>query len=136
MYGFKSQYTSINEQFYKLEGCLHSRRKNKLKTFPPFGNEVLPPSKNITLTDYHIIYPMKQNYLYDYGSSGLMFDYIIMYIIRNNKLSHPTEENVCLFTHIENNIIYMYRGHLKIFTGKKGLTSVYKFHVYISIFFK
>ena len=25
MYGFKSQCTSINEQFSKLEGCLHSR---------------------------------------------------------------------------------------------------------------
>ena len=45
MYGFKSQCTSINEPFYKLEGCLHSIRKNTSKTFPPIGNEFLPPSK-------------------------------------------------------------------------------------------
>ena len=44
-YEFKSQCTSINERFYKLEGCLHSIPKNKIKTFTPFGNEFLPPSK-------------------------------------------------------------------------------------------
>ena len=65
MYGFKSQCTYINELFPKLEGCLHSIRKNKLKTFPPFGNEFLPPSKNITWIDYHIMYPMKQKDLCD-----------------------------------------------------------------------
>ena len=43
MYEFKSQCTSINEQLSKLEGCLHSIRKNKSKTFPPLGNEFLPP---------------------------------------------------------------------------------------------
>ena len=45
MYGFMSQCTFINERFSKLEGCLHSRQKNKSKTFPPLGNEFLPPSK-------------------------------------------------------------------------------------------
>ena len=40
--GFKSQCTSINEHFSKLEGYLHSR-KNKSKTFPPLQNEFLPP---------------------------------------------------------------------------------------------
>ena len=44
-YGFKSHSTYINEQISKLEGCLHSRRQNKMKTFPLFGNEFLPPSK-------------------------------------------------------------------------------------------
>ena len=43
--GFMYQCTSINEQFSKLEGCLNSIQKNKLKTFPPLGNEFLPPSK-------------------------------------------------------------------------------------------
>ena len=52
LYGFKYQCKSINEWFSKLEGFLHSRRENKSKTFPPIGNELLPPSKNITLTDY------------------------------------------------------------------------------------
>ena len=42
--GFKSQCTSINEQFSILGGYLHSR-KNKSKTFPPLQNEFLPPSK-------------------------------------------------------------------------------------------
>ena len=45
MYGFNYQCTSINEQFYKLEGCIHSRQKNKLKTFTPLENVFLPPSK-------------------------------------------------------------------------------------------
>ena len=60
LYEFKSQCTSINERLSKLEVCLHSRRKNKSKTFPPLGNEFLPPSKNITLKNDHIIYPTKQ----------------------------------------------------------------------------
>ena len=87
MYGFKSQCTSIDERLSKLEGCIHSRRKNKLNTFPPLDNELLPQSKNITLTNYHVMYPMKQKYLCEYAtryiiSSGLMFDDIIMGIIR------------------------------------------------------
>ena len=56
---FKSQCTSINERFSKLEGCLNSRQ-NKSKTFPPLENEFLPLSKNITLKKHHIIYPMKK----------------------------------------------------------------------------
>ena len=62
-----------------------------------------------------------------------MFDYIIIDIIRNNKFTRPPEGSYCLFTQIENNIIYMYRGSLQDFSGKKELTSVYKFHVYKSI---
>ena len=58
MYGIKSQCTFIKERFSKLEGCLHSRRKNKSKKFPPLGNELLPQSKNSTLTYDHIMYPM------------------------------------------------------------------------------
>ena len=89
MYGFKYQCRSINEILSKLEGCLHSRQKNKLKIFPPLGNEFLPPSKNITLTYYHIMYTMKHKDICDYDhrcimSSGFMFYDIIMGIIRNN----------------------------------------------------
>ena len=47
--GFKSNCISINELFYKLEGFLHSRPESKINIFPPFGNELLPPSKNIPL---------------------------------------------------------------------------------------
>ena len=88
MYGFKSQFTSINERLSKLEVCLNSRR-NKSKTFPPIENEFLPPSKNITLKKDHIMYPMKQKYLCDYDprcimSSGFMFDDIIMVTIKRN----------------------------------------------------
>ena len=72
---------------------------------------------------------MKQKDLCDYDprcimSSGLMFDDIIMDIIRKNEFSHPTAETDCVFTQIENNIICMYRGSLNISTGKKELTSV------------
>ena len=53
-------------------------------------------------------------------SSGLMFDDIIMNITRKKKLERRNEENDCLFTHIENNIIYMYLGSLQDFYWKKG----------------
>ena len=76
---------------------------------------LLPLSKKISLTDCPIMYPLKQKDTCDYDpicnmSSGLMFYYIIMNIIRNKNLAHPIEENECLFTQIENHIIYMYRG--------------------------
>ena len=120
IYGFKSQCTPIHDLIYKLEGFLRSIQKNKSKTFSPFGNEFLPTSKNITLTDNHIMYPMRQKDICDYDPrcimySGLIFYDIIMYIIRNNKLAYSTEENDCLFTQIKNNIIYMYMGSLQDF---------------------
>ena len=88
--GFKSQCTSINEQVSKLEVYLHSR-KNKSKTFPPLQNEVLPPSKKITLKRNHFIFPMKNKDIFDYDlrcimSSGLMFDDIIIGHINRNVL--------------------------------------------------
>ena len=90
-YGFKSHCTYINERFSKLEGCLQSRPKIMRKKFPPFGNEFLPPSKTISLTGCPIIYPLKHKYLCDYYPrcimlSGLMFNDIIVNIIRNKKL--------------------------------------------------
>ena len=126
MYGIKSQCTFIKELFSKLEGCLHSRRRNMSKKFTSLGNAFLTPSKNITLTDYHIMYPMKQRDICDYDprfimSSVLIFYDIIMGIIRKNEFPHPTEENDCLSTHIENSIIYMYRGSLQDFSGKRNL---------------
>ena len=89
LYGFKSQCPSINEPFSKLEGCLNSRQNNKSRKFPPLGNELLPPSKNITMKNYHVMYLMKQKdlcfyYLRCIMSRGLMFYNIIMVIIRNN----------------------------------------------------
>ena len=70
------------------------------------------------------MYIFKHKDLCDYDprcimSSGLMFDDIIMKIINSKKLAHTTEENDCLFTHIQNNTIYMYRGSLKEFYWKK-----------------
>ena len=120
MYGFKYQCASIKELLFKLEGCLQSSRKNKSKTFPPLGNQFLPPSKNITLTNYYIMYPMKQKDICDYNprcimSSGLMFDEIIMVKRRKNEFPHPTEEKDFVFTQIDNNIIYMCGGSLQDF---------------------
>ena len=125
LYGFKFQGKSIHERFSNLEGCLHSRRKNRLKTFSSLENELLPSSKNITLKKDHIIYPVKQKDLCDYDprfimSSGLMFDDIIMGIIKNNEFPHPTEEKDFVFTQIDNNIIYMYRESLQDFHWRKG----------------
>ena len=75
------------------------------------------------------MYPFRQKDLCDNDpgciiSSDLVFDDIIMNIITNNKLAHPTEENRFLFTHIEKNIIYIYRKSLQGVTGKKEPTSV------------
>ena len=126
MYGLKSQCSSIKEIFSKLGGCLHSRPKNKLKTFPPFRNEFLPPSKNITLKDYHMMYPMKQKYLCDYDhicimSSGLIFDYIIMVIIRNNKLAHPTEKLLSFYTDWKLHHLYVQEVTSIFLLGKRNL---------------
>ena len=68
----------MNELIYKLKGYLYPRPNNKINTFPPFGNEFLPPSKNISFTVCPIIYPLKNNDIYDYDpkcimSSGLCF---------------------------------------------------------------
>ena len=71
------------------------------------------------------MYPMKHNYLCDYDPrcimySGSVFDDIIMAIIRTNEFPHPTEEKDCIFTQIDKNIIYMYRGSLQDFYWRKG----------------
>ena len=125
VYRIKLHRKSINGRLSRLEGGLHSIMKNKIKTFTPFGNELLTPSKNISLAAFPIIYPMKQKDLYDYYPrctmpSGLRFYKIIMNIIRNTKLARHNEENDCLFTQIENNIIYIYRRSLQDFYWKKG----------------
>ena len=78
-YGFNYQCTSINKRLCKLKCSLHSIQKNKSKTFTPLGNELLPPSKNYTMKNYHIVYPMKQKDICDYDpicimSNSLMFD--------------------------------------------------------------
>ena len=91
-----------------------------MKTSPPLGNELLPPSKNITLKNDHIIYPMKQKDLCYYDPrciipSGLMFDDIIMGTIKKKLFPHPTAETYCVFTQIYSNVIYMYRGSLQDF---------------------
>ena len=90
VYGFKSHLTSINERFSKLEKFLQSRQKIQRNIFPQFINEFLPQSKN-SLTGSPIIYPLKQKDLCDYNtrciiSSDLMFDDIIMNILRNKML--------------------------------------------------
>ena len=126
MYGFKSQFASINERLSKLEGFLHSRRNNKSKIFSPLGNELLPPSKNITLKNYHIMYTMKQKDLYDYDprcimSNGLMFYEIIMAIIRNNEFSHPTDENACLLHRLKTTPFICTGVHFKILLGERNL---------------
>ena len=96
---FKSHSTSINERFSKLKYCLQSRPKIQRNIFPPFGNELLPPSKTISLTGCPILYPLKQKDLCDYYpiyfmSIGLMFDEIIMDIIRNKKLECHNKEYI------------------------------------------
>ena len=52
-------------------------------------------------------------------SSGLMFDEIIMNVIRNKALECHLEGVDSYFTNIENKGIYMYRGSLKYSYWKK-----------------
>ena len=71
------------------------------------------------------MYPLKQKDICDYDprcimSRCLMFDDIIMGILRKNEFPHPTTETDCVFTQIDNNIIYMYRGSLQDFYCRKG----------------
>ena len=126
LYGFKSQYTSINWRLSKFEGCLNSRRENESKAFPQLTNEFLPPSKNISLKKDHTIYPMNQKDLCDYDpicimSSGAMFDDIIMDTIKWNEFPHLTAETyfvlqILVLTSI---FIFMYKGLTSSFYCKK-----------------
>ena len=73
----------------------------------------------------HILYPMKQKNLCDYDPRcimyiGLMFDDIIMGTIKRYKLTYLTAETDCVFTQIDSNIMYMYRGSLQDFYWKNG----------------
>ena len=82
---------TLSNQKVKLEDCLQSRPNNERNRFPQFGNEFLPPLRNITSKGRPIIYPLKQKDLCDYNpiclmSSVLMFDDSIMNILRNKKL--------------------------------------------------
>ena len=93
--------------------------------FLPFGNELLPRSKNIILKDHPIIYPSKLKDTCEHSfrflmSSAFMFDKIIMNIIRNKALEYHMEGVDIYFTNIQNNIIYMYMGSLQQFYWKKG----------------
>ena len=93
--------------------------------FPPFGNEFLPSSTNIILKGNRIFYLSKQNDICDYNPrclilSGLAFNDIIMYMIRNKVLAYHVLGVYSYFTNVENNIIYVYRGPLQEFYRKKG----------------
>ena len=56
-----------------------------------------------------------------YNSSGLMFYDIIMDHIKRTQSSHKyTEEHDCVFTQIDNDMIYIYRGSLQYLHWKKG----------------
>ena len=72
------------------------------------------------------MYPLKQKDLYDYDprciiSSGLIFDYIIMDIIRNKKLARHNEEKIVFFHQLKSTSFICTGGHFKTFTGKRNL---------------
>ena len=77
------------------------------------------------MKDNPILYPSKQKYISNYYprcliSSGLMFDEIIMNMIRDKALELHLEGVDSYFTKVDNNIIYMYRGYLHDFYWNKG----------------
>ena len=82
-------------------------------------------SKNIIFKGRPILYTCKQNYICDYNHicimpNVLMFDYIIMNIIRNKVLEYYSESADSYFANIENNRICINRGSLQEFYWKKG----------------
>ena len=77
------------------------------------------------MTNDHIIYAMKHKDLCDYNprfimSSGFVFDYIIMVILKENEFPYPTTLMDCVFRKIDSNIIYMCRKSFQYFYWKKG----------------
>ena len=135
-YGFKSNCVSINESLFKLKGCCQYRRQNQKWIFPPFGNDFFPSLKNIILKRHPILYPLKTEYICEYNprylmSSGLVFDYIIMNILRNKALECHVQVGDSYFTNTENKIIY--RGSLQDFYWKKGTHESIDFYVHISM---
>ena len=54
-------------------------------------------------------------------SISLVFDEIIMNIIRNKKLAFHNYENDCLFTQTKKTSFICTGGHFKTFTGKRNL---------------
>ena len=124
-YGFKSHCTSIHERFSKLEDFLQFWKMNQRNIFPPFGNEFFTPSRNIILKGCPILYPLKQKFICDYNSrciisSFLIFNDIIMNILRNKKIEFHEEKDDCFLTNIENKTNYMYREYLQEFYFNKG----------------
>ena len=96
-----------------------SIEKNRKWYFHHFVDELLSPSKNIILNGHSIIYPLKQKYICDYNircfmSRGLVFDDIIMNMIRNKALECH-EEEVGVFLQIFITKTYLYRGPLQYF---------------------
>ena len=137
-YGFKSNSTSINGHLSKLEDFVHSRQKHQRNIFTPIGNELLTPSKNISLKGCPILYPLKHNDLWGYDpicliSSGLLFDDIIMNILKNKKLECHNEEDDYLKKRNRTTTFTCTWVHFNIFTERKAHTSVYMFHMYIYI---
>ena len=91
----------------------------KSKTFEPLQKVFLPPSKTITLKKNHIIFPIKNKDICDNDprcimSSVLMVDDIITDHIKTTQSSKEyTEEHDCVFTQIDTDMIYIYRGSLQ-----------------------
>ena len=89
--------------------------------FPPFGNEFLPPSKNIILKSHPILYPLKQRDICDYNtrclmSSGLMFYDIIMNMISNKSLEFHFVVVDSDFKLLRKTEFICTGGHFKTFT--------------------
>ena len=80
--------------------------------FPQFGDNFITLIKNYYSEGHPIIYLLKQKDKWDYNpicmmSSGLMFDDIIMNMIRNKVLEYHVAVVDSYLTKMENTIIYM-----------------------------
>ena len=77
------------------------------------------------MTDFPIMYPLEKKDICDYDprcimSSGLVFDYIIMNIIRNKKLARHNEKMIVFLYRFRTTSFICAGSHFNTFTEKKG----------------
>ena len=115
---FKFNCPSINKRLNKLEVYLQSR-KTKSNIFSPPQKDFLPPSKKNTLKKKNTNFPMKNKDFCDHDprcimSCGFIFDDIIMdYMKRNQSSKKIKQGSDFVFTQMDTDMIYIYRGTLQ-----------------------
>ena len=82
-YMFKTNCSSIEHRYKKLDACFNKKRGKNKCTCPIFDNKFLYSSKQLRLGPIYFIFPIKYEYICDYHtryfmSSRLILDNLIM----------------------------------------------------------